>query len=631
MTPIPITDSEFPLGVPSSIPLGVDSSVVSNKPPGESQASISFEQRKRQITMMLTDWQQEVQRVEQRRKLRKNRKNVAELRSAGIILNDETVIADHTIDSNIAQEKSAYMQYLETSRTLLTFTPRPLNSIPREMCTLLEESFTLGARYDRWKIPWYKIIDGTCLHGCIGFEIVFDITKPLHFAIDYIRRENFIYPAKLTDIDRCDMFIRIYEYPVAQFEQWAAGESGFDGPMLKDIIDRYKERRNELIKIYKVYIREDGIIKSGWYSETPTTTQKWLKEPTPHHIGLMKEVVKEPPIEQLMMDPSAQPTVEYVPEPCIDFPFVLFRYVETEDEIVLDIPGRAAQDIYTQEAITSLLTSTVNGAKRASGLYVGNKPDMTGGSPNNTTTQLSHGKVTNGELTFFQPAWPNNIALAVTQMLSTRNQQQQGRVDFAAMNRQDTAKTATEISAAQTQAAGLGSIKVSLLADAITRAYAMGWAVARSQALTKQIQILSEFPPEVLKHDYTLTPSGDVEVIKRQEKLMRMKEFFGVLANTPAAVPFLKYLIKQAFPEEAGELIAALDAGNKDAVITELVTVIEKLIPQLPPNEQQQLQQIIDGARSVVVGPADPNGTPQSGGPNTGTNNQGAQSVPTEA
>ncbi len=56
MTPIPITDSEFPLGVPSSIPLGVDSAVTSNKPPNDSQASISFDQRKRQITMMLTDW-----------------------------------------------------------------------------------------------------------------------------------------------------------------------------------------------------------------------------------------------------------------------------------------------------------------------------------------------------------------------------------------------------------------------------------------------------------------------------------------------------------------------------------------------------------------------------------------------
>jgi hypothetical protein len=397
--------------------------------------------------------------------------------------------------------------------------------------------------------------------------------------------------------------------------------------MLADIVERYKERRNDLVSIYKVYIKEDGVIKSGWYSELPTSGNTWLKEPSPHYIGMMEEVVESPDVAMVMAGiVPPEPVVSYRPVPCVDFPFVLFKYTETEDELVLEIPGRAAQDIYTQEAITSLLTSTVNGAKRASGLYVGNKPDP-GSSPNNSTVTLEHGRVINGELSFFQPAWPNNIALSITQMLSTRNQQQQGRVDFAAMNRQDTAKTATELNAASTQAAMLGSVKVSLLADAIVRAYSMGWAVARSQALAGQIEIMAEFPPEILKHDYTLTPSGDVEVIKRQEKLMRMKEFFSVLANTPAAVPFLKYLIKQAFPEEAGELIAALDVGNKDAVITELALTLEKLKPQLPPNEQQQLDQIISAARSVVVGPANAGGVSAGGAPSNGSPNAGNESV----
>lgn len=629
MTPLNITDRDFPLGAPTEIPYGADNTVQSNQPPA--QPPVTFEMRRRQITLMTSEWREEKDRVTTRRKLRKNRQNVAELRAQQKLLEDETIIADHTIDSNIAQEKAAYMQYLESSRTLLTFTPRPLNSIPREFCTLLEEAFTLGARYDRWKIPWYKIIDGTCLHGAIGFEVVFDLSKPLHFAIDYIRREHFIYPKTLTELDKCDMLLRVYEYPVAQFEEWRRDPAnGFNQTLLNDIIERFKERRNELVELFKVYIKEDGIIKSGWYYETPASSSTWLKEPTPHYIGMMQEVVTQPDPAMLMAGLADGPTVSYQPIPCTDFPFVFFKYTETEEELVLEIPGRAAQDIYTQEAVTSLLTSTVNGARRASGLYVGNKPEP-GASPNNTTVTLEHGQVINGELSFFQPAWPNNIALSITQMLSTRNQQQQGRVDFAAMNRQDTAKTATELNAAMTQAAALGSIKVSLLADAITRAYSIGWAIARSQGLAGQIEAFEMFPPEILKHDYTLTPSGDVEVIKRQEKLMRMKEFFGVLANTPAAVPFLKYLIKQAFPEEAGELIAALDAGNKDAVINELVVVLEKLIPSLNPNEQQQLNQIISAARSVVVGPADGGAVAPSGQAGAGAPNAGNEPVPAEA
>jgi hypothetical protein len=317
MNPIlSLTDRDLPYGAPESIPLGADQ--VTQEPERPPEPAVSYEQRRRQITAMLSEWKEEEERVKTRRKLRKNHQNVEELREEQKLLDDETIIADHTIDSNIAQEKAAYMQYLETSRTLLTFTPRPLNALPRELCTLLEEAFTLGARYDRWKIPWYKIIDSTCLHGCSGFEVVFDLTKPMHFAIDYIRREHFIYPKNLTELERCDMLLRVYEYPISQFESWMRSGESFNKQVLGDIVERYKERRNELIKIYKVYIKEDGIVKSGWYCDTQMASNTWLKEPAPHHIGLVEERVTpiDPALQMLGVE---QPPPELVPVPCTEF------------------------------------------------------------------------------------------------------------------------------------------------------------------------------------------------------------------------------------------------------------------------------------------------------------------------
>lgn len=629
LTPVNIVDADLPFGAPNEIPLGADQQVTTNEP--AKQPAIDFEMRKKQIVMLIGDWKEEKDRVDIRRKLRKNRKNVQELRQEQAILEDETVIADHTIDQNISAEKAAYMQYLETSRTLLTFTPRPYESIPRDILTQLEETFTLGARYDRWKIPWYKIIDGCLLHGAIGFEIVFDETKPFHFSIDYIRRENFIYPTKMTDIEKSDMYLRVFEYPVVQFETWRKTGQGWNMAALDDIIKRHEQYRNKLIEIYKVYFKQDGIVYSGWYSDTPNVTT-WLQDPKPHHIGELVEEVIPPDPMAVMMNPglAVNPPTTWKPVPCKEFPFVLFRYTETEDEVVLEIPGRASMDVYTQEAITELLTSTVNGAHRASGLYVSCEPTLND-SPNPGTVKLKHGLVVQGKVTTHQLPWPNTIALSVIQALSVRNASQMGRTDFAAMSRQDTAKTASEINAAQTQAAALGSIKVSLFADAITRAYMIGWSIARSQALSGQINDFEAFPPEVLKHEYTLTPSGDVEVIKRQEKLQQMKEFFSVIANTPAAVPFLKLLIRAAFPEDSRELVAALDAGDKDIVINELANALETAMPSLPPQEQDDLRKIIASARSMAIRPADAGAAQQAGPAGAAPSQSGNEPLPREA
>jgi hypothetical protein len=106
-----------------------------------------------------------------------------------------------------------------------------------------------------------------------------------------------------------------------------------------------------------------------------------------------------------------------------------------------------------------------------------------------------------------------------------------------------------------------------------------------------------------------------------------MKEFFNVIANTAAAPAFLEYLIKQAFPEEADTLVAALKGGNKDALILNLIDVIKKLIPQVAPHEQQSLTELITAAQTMVGGPNNAASAGAAGEPSAAQPVDGGQPV----
>jgi hypothetical protein len=182
------------------------------------------------------------------------------------------------------------------------------------------------------------------------------------------------------------------------------------------------------------------------------------------------------------------------------------------------------------------------------------------------------------------------------------------------MARQDTAKTATEIDAAETQGARLESTQVALFADTILDAYSTMYEVGKSQALAGLIIFA---PPEILLKEYQISPSGDVEVIKRKEKLQLMKEFFEILANTAAGPVLVEYLVRNAFPEEADTLLEAMRAGNNisqeqtSAVISALVEALQQIMPTLPPNEQADLTNIINAAQQLVGASGNTNGAPQ--------------------
>lgn len=558
---------------------------------------------KPQIEALLSDWREEEKRVEIRRKVRMNRVNVRDQQQTNAILVDETVISDRTIDSNVKLEKAAYMNYIEQSRRMLMLRPPVATPVDPLAIELMENWFTDGVRYTRWKQPWYKISDGAVFHGCNFLEVIFDETKPLKSAIEFVAREDFIFPVTMKDTQMCELVLRRYQLSPAALDAWKADPSlGFNQKILSDVLMKYeKEKRNKLVDVYKGFFKKAGVVYYFWYSNECKDT--WLREPAQLDLGLKVQGGDG----------------QYVPAPVPVFPFFPLKYQELEDEVVLNIQGRASIDNPTQEAATSLMSSIVNGARRASGFYPFKKPGGLDVGGQGGAFEMKHGQLSSGDIGSIQLPWPNPSVLSVLQALSVRNATQMGRTDFAALTRNDTEKTATEIKAAHDQTATLSSMQVMLLADCVLSAYSLSWEIARSQALAGTITL--PVPPEVLSLNYTLAPAGDIEVVQRAEKKAALKEAWPIVAQTPAAGKFFEIMMTAIFPEEAPAILAAMNQPNNQQLVGALAEALIKILPDIKDEgERRDLEQLIGIAQHV----AQPNGDPSA----AGQNNQQAAGAP---
>jgi hypothetical protein len=609
MTPTGLTDLD--VEAPSILPmLGVEPQATSAvPPPAMAIGSRDYEYYKRIISQLIGAWNSgEKIKVENRRDLRRVAADIKQAKSQGTLLEDETLINDHTIDANVRVEKPPYMDYISTSRTALTFTPLSTSDVESASSAKLVESwFTKGVRHTRWKQPWYKIIDANCFHGAIYYEVVFDVTKPLHTSIDYIPREQLILPMDVMDIQACEVVPRLFKLTVMQLEAWIQ-DAGFNGEVLKPILSERESDRIRTIEVYKILFKQNNVVMIGWYHEAAST---WIKDPIPLDIGLRQPAKEQPEPQIDPMSGQLIPTPPiWEPAPVMQYPYVPLLYQAVEDERVLFIPGRAFIDAPVQEAISRILTSTVNGAFRASRFYPTRTPNAASDTGNRTVS-LKHGVITEGDISVFQPAWPNAIALNLIGTLSIRNKEAMGKSDYASMQRGDaTPVTATQIVAAQDATKSLSTMQIALLSDSYLESGALQFEIARSQALAGELGNVDPLILQALQQKYILAPSGDIEVVKRAETLAQLKELLPLFVNTPAAMTIIKKIVELAFPDDAASIIQELDGPNKDAIVAQLSDMLLKTAKYLPEQDREDLYAVVRGAQSVV--------TPSNNGPNPG-------------
>lgn len=545
---------------------------------------------------IISDWNEENTKCKDRRKLRENRKNVDEERQQKKILEDETIIPDRTINTNIRRSKLSYVNYITQAKRALIITDF---DDPNRDTEQLELWFTRGMRFPGWKTPWIRLIDSFHTHGGSACEVVYDTTKPFNCAIEYIPRNSLLFPKGTKSLQACPRLLRRYKITALELET-LSDKYGFEKKVVENILSKYSKKQ-EMLVIYKAFSKKAGIAYSCWYTQDDTST--WLKGPLPHQVGLLEFDPND--VLQLMRQPEWIDIRASLVQPRMlkEYPLYWFPLDETEDEELLNGQGRVALDLHVQEALTSMVSSTVNGAYRASNLYP-TAENMPGDDPKmGELGPIKPGVISSRKLVINQFPWPQPIILAIMQALGIRNAQDAGQTNFASMARKDANKTAKEMEISNSEQQGEASYGINIFSTPYLDTFALCFLIATHQATFGLCQ--SPQNPLDLFGNYSLQPAGDIEVIKRLEDRENAKAFFDLTRGTPISNELMKFMFLHFFPDQEQAWEDALNSDQKTqqmaAMMGQMLEIL-KNIPQdaLTSEQQSGLGSVIAAAQSMV-------------------------------
>jgi hypothetical protein len=224
--------------------------------------------------------------------------------------------------------------------------------------------------------------------------------------------------------------------------------------------------------------------------------------------------------------------------------------------------------------------------------------------------KFEHGKTVPVACKQFKLDYPEPVMLKLAEYLETFNSQEVGNVNFAVNNRQDTRKTAREVSAASEEASLLRSVQVSLYSTFIREIYSFVWLIVQSQGSQGKITILLDYSTgqndmEALSYEYDIRAAGDTDLVKRQELLGLYMTYWPVVQNTPIALPFLAKMLKLAFAEDGVKYADMLMQNDPRIIIQGLLdslksTLDPNLVNSLDPKAQDQLATLIAMAEQYL-------------------------------
>ena len=474
-------------------------------------------------------------------------------RSDGHLDEDEFLVPAHIIDTNIRREQSKYVAYVTGSRRSAIFTSI---TEPTAATGELERDFTDKTRYSGWQVPLFKIIDGMQLHGYSIAEVQFDEDMPGHFAIEAVNYEDFGFPEDTRDVQACEMIVHRHYFTAIQLLDMVENDD-----FNEDIIDRLVDDHGQapevesLYQVEKVLFKHDNKVYVAWSCNAKC--DDWLRDPRPLYLGRRDG--------EMLRDET-------------QYPYVIFPYNIQEDSAVQNATGRAFADRTTQETITSLMSSFVTAHRRAANFYFAKDNE----DPNNTNVQTSvrfqNGALIDANIKQFQLRPPDTSMVGAIQSLMSQNAQEQSQINYAAMNRQDSRKTATEIQAASSEAQMLSSTQVSLFSIALKDVYEWCWRIYQSRVVAGVLRPAASLDM-YLNHEFNIKPAGDVDVIERQEKSQKMMQAWGVVSQTALAPVFLQNMMRLMFPDEGEAYAEMLQTGNeKDQLLQQLMQIINSLI-----------------------------------------------------
>lgn len=595
-------------------------------------SQVEFSTVRTHLQSMVNDWEHFREKAKENRKTRDVEVSVEVMRREGSLDEDETLVPVRVIDTNITRDLPPYVNYVKNSRRLSIFT---CLSNPDLKTDKLELEFTRGMTYPSWEVPIFKLLDGAATHGWDATEVVFDSSKPCNVSVEHIGFDKLFWPRSCKDIQQAKRIIREYDYTLIELRKFCK-QYGWEAAQVNNIINARKSGKKdaETNKIYKTLFKEDGVVMCAWFSLEDGCSD-WLKKPAQHYIGID---------EQQPNPMTGQPI--WTPKPVVEYPIEILPYRESEKPKLVDKKGRVYLDAPKQEATTGILSSYLNGLSRATRVFASPKQDDgTGNSVRALeNTEMQGGTIMDKPLDFFNIPYPDPQTLKALQWLDTSNSQETNQTNFAVMNREDSRKTAKEMSLAEQQGNMLNSVQLTLFSTYMRKTYGLCWLVVQSQALQGEIKFLLVNQPkpqmsmtapnqplmnqqtgqpmmqdnwvndiQTLSQDYDVRAAGDVDVVQKEERKQQMKQDWPVVQQTGLATAFLSDYIRLAYPDKGDQYaqilqqsvdnevktLSALAAGFS-RVLEAMVKNHPELIKSLPPDDQARLGQMLQQGEQIA-------------------------------
>lgn len=563
----------------------------------DKQDKYSFEKLKSKVSRISKQWKDEKALTDERRELRYLNVNVEEERKTGRFKPHEIYIPIRLIDDNIRKEAPQYIAYLTSSRNSAIFKCKT-ELDPSLDIQVLENSFTKMVRFLGWELPFFKNLDGTQHHGWACVEVVFDSDKPGHFAVEDIAHENLWFSIDLENLQRGPFLVRNCKVTKEEISKFKDVNEEEVANLFKDI-DKEEGYLYATTEVQKVFYKneDNGLIYVCWLCYDRSKT--FLRPPKPLWLGKMYQV-KDTLTQQPLLGVDNQPVQAKIYE--TQYPIELLPYIVSENGRLVSVKGRAFFDEYVQEASSSLVSSIVNSWYLASQVMASPSNPVSGGQAEETDIVIKMGKIYSEPLEFFHMPYPDATGMSLVQGLITQNQSETSNVNFAVNNREDSRKTAKEITAAQSQASLLSGVQVTLYSIFLRNVLTRCWSIAKSQM--EQGLLETSLNPAFLNYDYDLYSAGDSEVITRDEQLSKLQQAWPVFATTPAAPIILKAIVDLAFPMLAEDINKALTGTNPASIVAAMMATIQGFMKECPqaiqPQDQVKLQQVLQEGQQYL-------------------------------
>lgn len=590
---MPTIASQPPIGKTSTPAKDTSSPSVDKSIEDDELGLQSFSYAKRRMKELIDQWTHVEADVKRLRMLRYMKMDKETLNGLGLFKEDETYIGVRLVDTNCKAEQPPYTSYITQSRRSLIFEQPGGFNVPGIQA--LEHSFTIASRYEGWDKPFIKTVDGAIFLGWDWVEVVLDVTKPGHFAIEHVGNERLMFDHDSEDIQAQELVLRWVDMSKIQLLSDIRNYN-FDKKQVKKLLDNTEESQGKikdiLYRVYKVYFKQDDIVYVAWYGGDKTTD--WLKTPTPFTLGRAN-------IEGGLSVPTGaigsdqQPIMNFKPLQEGDYPFYFLPYIESENPKIVELRGRGFLDEPAQEGASALMSGVVNGTMRAACIF--GSPDNTNpvqqmdtAAPKQIDCKIKHGGIYDKPIKFWSPPYPSAVPLQVLEALGTANKSETSQVNYAAKNRKDSRKTAEEIKASQQDEQQLTAVQVTTLSGFMRQVYSRCYSIYANRILQGKINVSQQIKT-LAEGTYVMRAAGDVDVVERGEKLQQIMAAWPVVSKTPLANEFLKIYLRSAFPDDAMHLCSMLDDTNKGK---QLVQGLSQLllhaitVPQPPQPRQGQ-------------------------------------------